>query len=210
MRKQLPVLVVLLFCMLASLASYGQKRKPAAPKPEPKEPVTVHVAIIDGDLPDIKVLMKGLAPDTRVFVAGEEETSADLFKRVAGKCKRSNERIASVSIFSHGNKGEFAMGMDKISPRNLKFFGEDFSLLIDAMEAAPMLLVYSCNSGEGKNGDKLMASLQEVFPGKIYLSNNKTGKGGDWVLEVANTADMAPEVINAEYLTEHYKHSIGL
>ena len=195
--------------MLVSVASFGQKRKPAATKPVPKEPKVVHVAIIDGVLPDIKVLMKGLAPETRVFIAGEEETTTDLFRRVAGKSKRSNETIASVSIFSHGSKGEFGMGMDKISSRNLKFIGEDFSLLLDAMEADPKLLVFSCNSGEGKNGEKLLSSLQEVFPGKIYLSNNKTGKDGDWILEVSNTPDAAPEVVNAEYMNQNYKHSIG-
>ena len=100
------------------------------------------------------------------------------------------------------------MGKDRITARNLRFIGSDLQILTEVLSDNSHLMIYSDQAASGKNGAKLMEALQPLVPAQISLSDNLTGQGGDWRLEVTNGKETPPQLLDTEYLQKHYKHSL--
>ncbi len=204
MRKLVPFAFILSAVFFSALPAFAQPKADAVAAPG-----VVNIAIVNSSLPHSRTLIKGLDESVKVYVVRDHEIIDDVFKRISRQCNKSNETIGSIAVFSPGKSGQFDLGGDKISPRNLKFIGKGFSVITPVLAPDAQLLIYTSEVGNGKNGEKLMTSLKDYFPGKIYMSSNLTGKGGDWDLEISNADTPAPVLVNTEYLNKHYRYALG-
>ena len=147
------------------------------------------VVLIDGSLDDPELLERAAQEDALVQVYdSSSESAADVLSRISQLADESGERISSVSIFSHGSQGEFALGNDSVSLDNLDSTADAWQALRESLTEDGNLYLFGCNVAEG-DGVALLDALAELSGADIFASDDLSGAGGDWQLEAASSGD---------------------
>ncbi len=117
----------------------------------------------------------------------------------------SNKRETIFHLFSHGRSGELHLNGKWLNANQIVSFLENnksFSVF-----NFKYLNIYGCDFASGKKGKQAIAYIQKQFNIKVNASVNRTGKDGDWLLELGNykfegaenyvyTLQNSPEICN--------------
>ncbi|WP_027359074.1 DUF4347 domain-containing protein [Desulforegula conservatrix] len=140
----------------------------------------VEVVFVDSRVSDAKNLLAGLSPDcTAVFIdAGKDGLSqmADYLSAHPG--------ADAVHILAHGSDGNLLLGSTFLDSDSIKGKADDLSKIGGLLSEEGDILIYSCGFGAGDKGAALVGTLAAMTGADVAASDDRTGKGGDWDLEI--------------------------
>lgn len=153
---------------------------------EPFEPrfMLSSVAVLDSALADVAGLRSALGADvTLVEFNRQTDAPHDVIASVLNALG-PGETLDSLSIFSHGREGRFQFGRRWVDTDTLGV--NDWQELRTRFSDGGQLQIYACETGVGPAGQQLVDRLADLTGAAVWASDDITGLGGDWELEVTS------------------------
>ncbi|WND01397.1 DUF4347 domain-containing protein [Temperatibacter marinus] len=151
---------------------------------ESGEDATVTLVIVDGSIPDKETFIKGLAADTEVVVLdGEVSGIKQVIELLSGY-----SGLDSIHFVTHGAEGSFSLGTDRIDAEGLKQDTAFLKAIDAAVKDGGDIHLYGCHVGAGEEGAELLEIFAAGASVDMAASDDITGSGGDWDLEIKTGA----------------------
>ncbi|OPA96021.1 glycosyl hydrolase [Pseudomonas fluorescens] len=157
------------------------------------------VLFVDSRVKDSASLLQGVAPGTQVV---QLEASKDGLQQIADYLD-SHQGVSSVQIIAHGNAGDLWLGNSYLSADNVQARGDVLARIGQDMNVGGDILIYGCYTAEGDRGLGLVDSLAQLTGRDVAASNDRTGLGGDWDLEIATGNIESANVLSASAMSEY-------
>lgn len=136
------------------------------------------IAFVDAGLANIETLIEGLE-NTQVVLVDEQQDGIEKITSVLSQY----DNVGEVHVFSHASSGVLKLGSAVLTHRTDRYddrieqWGRSLSSEAD-------LLFYGCNLAATDNGIALLDRVARLSGADVAASNDLTGIGGDWQLEV--------------------------
>ncbi len=140
---------------------------------------TRNIAFVDAGLSDIDTLIKGLE-NTQIVLLDSQQNGIDQITSVLAEY---NE-LGSVHIFSHGTQGSLQLGNTDLNNSTIEGYSNRLSQWQSALSSEADILFYGCDLAAGDEGMALTHRISQLTGADVAASNDLTGIGGDWQLEV--------------------------
>ncbi|SEC83166.1 Ig-like domain-containing protein [Pseudomonas kilonensis] len=157
------------------------------------------VVFVDSRVKDAANLLEGVAPGTQVV---QLDATKDGLQQIADYLD-THQGISSVQIIAHGNAGDLWLGNSYLSADNVQARSEVLAQIGQDMNAGGDILIYGCYTAEGERGLSLVDSLAQLTGRDVAASNDRTGLGGDWDLEIATGSIESANVLSANAMSEY-------
>ncbi|WP_411386163.1 Ig-like domain-containing protein [Pseudomonas sp. MPB03] len=157
------------------------------------------VVFVDSRVKDSASLLEGVAPGTQVV---QLDATKDGLQQIADYLD-THQGVSSVQIIAHGNAGDLWLGNSYLSADNVQARSEVLAQIGQDMNAGGDILIYGCYTAEGERGLSLVDSLAQLTGRDVAASNDRTGLGGDWDLEIATGTIESANVLSANAMSEY-------
>ncbi|WP_053177573.1 Ig-like domain-containing protein [Pseudomonas kilonensis] len=157
------------------------------------------VVFVDSRVKDAASLLEGVAPGTQVV---QLDATKDGLQQIADYLD-THQGISSVQIIAHGNAGDLWLGNSYLSADNVQARSAVLAQIGQDMNAGGDILIYGCYTAEGERGLSLVDSLAQLTGRDVAASNDRTGLGGDWDLEIATGSIESANVLSANAMSEY-------
>ncbi|MDO7898617.1 Ig-like domain-containing protein [Pseudomonas citrulli] len=157
------------------------------------------VVFVDSRVKDSASLLEGVTPGTQVV---QLDATKDGLQQIADYLD-THQGISSVQIIAHGNAGDLWLGNSYLSADNVQARSEVLAQIGQDMNAGGDILIYGCYTAEGDRGLALVDSLAQLTGRDVAASNDRTGVGGDWDLEIATGNIESANVLSATAMSEY-------
>ncbi|WP_335943686.1 Ig-like domain-containing protein [Pseudomonas sp. G166] len=157
------------------------------------------VVFVDSRVKDSASLLEGVAPGTQVV---QLDATKDGLQQIADYLD-THQGISSVQIIAHGNAGDLWLGNSYLSADNVQARSDVLAQIGQDMNAGGDILIYGCYTAEGERGLSLVDSLAQLTGRDVAASNDRTGLGGDWDLEIATGNIESANVLSANAMSEY-------
>ncbi|WP_434573131.1 DUF4347 domain-containing protein [Pseudomonas sp. Z3-6] len=157
------------------------------------------VVFVDSRVKDAASLLEGVAPGTQVV---QLDATKDGLQQIADYLD-THQGVSSVQIIAHGNAGDLWLGDSYLSADNVQARSEVLAQIGQDMNAGGDILIYGCYTAEGERGLSLVDSLAQLTGRDVAASNDRTGLGGDWDLEIATGSIESANVLSANAMSEY-------
>ncbi|NLX05086.1 MAG: DUF4347 domain-containing protein, partial [Phycisphaerae bacterium] len=146
------------------------------------------VVLIDNSLNDRELLFQSVDGKSVVIEYNSLfDTSTQVLNRVIATAAGRHEAIGSLTILSHGNPGEFTLGNQWITGNTVGEQQAVWRELGKVFAPGGNIYVFGCNTGDPSGGGQVLLNHLAAWTGAdVFASNDITGAGGDWTLEVAS------------------------
>jgi hypothetical protein len=162
------------------------------------------VVFIDARVEDSAELLKGISPEAEVVYLSAD---TDGVKQMADYLS-AHPGASAVHVLAHGYEGNLWLGTTFIDNSTVQAHSADFARIGQGIAAGGDILLYSCDTGAGEDGAQLLGQLAGLTGADIAASSNRTGAGGDWVLEVTTGRIEAASPF-AQASLHAYDHSLA-
>ncbi len=152
---------------------------------------SVDLVLIDAALPEHDTLVDAVAGARVITYDGTRQSAGDVLRQATSVAVEAGRSISTLSIVAHGREGAFALGDGWIDAQALVAQSEQWAELGQYMAEGAEIRLLGCNVGRGELGRQLVDGLAMRTSADVFASDDTTGLGGDWVLEVATDADEA-------------------
>ena len=154
-----------------------------AATPESKNMIAYReVAFIDPGISDLPSLLSGLRPDIDAIVLPEAgDAVAEIATRLQGRSD-----LSAVHIIAHGQPGEVRFAAGSLSLETLSDRAADVAEIGDALGADGEILLWCCNTGEGRIGAAFIDALARTTGARVSAASGRIGaavQGGSWGLD---------------------------
>jgi glucose/arabinose dehydrogenase len=105
--------------------------------------------------------------------------------------------LSSVQIISHGSAGDLQLGNTHLNQGSLNQYADRLQQWGQSLSAEGDLLFYGCNVAAAA-GKEFIQQVSDLTGADVQASDDLTGMGGDWDLEVATGSIEATQAIGAE------------
>ncbi|AHL31563.1 glycosyl hydrolase [Pseudomonas brassicacearum] len=157
------------------------------------------VVFVDSRVKDSASLLEGVAPGTQVV---QLDATKDGLQQIADYLD-THQGVSSVQIIAHGNAGDLWLGNSYLSADNVQARSEVLAQIGQDMNVGGDILIYGCYTAEGDRGLGLVNSLAQLTGRDVAASNDRTGLGGDWDLEIATGNIESANVLSANAMSEY-------
>ncbi len=157
------------------------------------------VVFVDSRVKDSANLLEGLAPGTQVV---QLDATQDGLQQIADYLD-THQGVSSVQIIAHGNAGDLWLGNSYLSADNVQARSEVLAQIGQDMNAGGDILIYGCYTAEGERGLNFVDSLAQLTGRDVAASNDRTGLGGDWDLEIATGNIESANVLSNSAMSEY-------
>ncbi len=144
---------------------------------EPKN----HLVVIDSAVDNIEQLTANLEASQVVILAGDQDGIAQITQAIASF---DSAEIDSLHIFSHADAGVLQLGNSDLDAARLNRYADEMSEWGEAIAPEGDILLYGCNLAAGSTGQHFIEQLSGLTGADVAASDDLTGVGGDWDLEV--------------------------
>ncbi|APC16612.1 glycosyl hydrolase [Pseudomonas frederiksbergensis] len=193
---------------VASKDTHGQADNTSAATPAPAATPTAvpgqSVVFVDSRIKDADSLLKGVAPGTQVV---QLDATKDGLQQIADYLD-THHGVSTVEIIAHGNSGDLWLGDTYLSADNVAARSAVLARIGNDMNVGGDILIYACNTAAGDQGISFVDSLAQLTGRDIAASNNRTGVGGDWDLEIATGTIESHNVLAAQSMAA-YQYSLA-
>ena len=139
---------------------------------------------IDSTISDLDNFISNLRPEVEANVLGCSSPAtvqiAEALKNRAG--------IKAIHVVAHGRAGEVQFAAGTLTTDTLNQYSTELSYIGAALAPDGDLLVWSCNTAQGKNGKTFIESLARMTGANVAGATGLVGSlvfGGEWVIESA-------------------------
>ncbi|MDT3313083.1 Ig-like domain-containing protein [Pseudomonas sp. rhizo66] len=182
---------------VASKDTHGQAD--ATPAASPVAVTGQSVVFVDSRVKDADSLVQGVAPGTQVV---KLDATKDGLQQIADYLDQ-HHGVSSVQIIAHGNAGDLWLGNSYLSADNVAQRSAILGEIGKDMNAGGDILIYGCYTAEGDRGLSFVDSLAQLTGRDVAASNNRTGVGGDWDLEIATGTIESANVLSTKAMSEY-------
>lgn len=156
------------------------------------------IVFVDSRVQDSATLLQSISSTAEVVYlrAGE-----DGLKQMAAALGERGD-VGAVHILAHGSEGQLWLGTTFLDASTLAGQSEALAALGRGLTSGGDLLVYACNLAGG-TGAQFVAHLAELTGADVAASNNRTGSGGDWQLEITTGGIESANVLSANAMSEY-------
>jgi hypothetical protein len=141
------------------------------------------IAFVDPGIDDIDEFLSGLRPDVDAAVLGALDAPA---AQISAALK-SRTALTAVHIVAHGAPGEVSLAGRPLSLETLDGNANDLSSIGQALAAGGGLLLWTCNTGQGRRGSAFIAQLSRIASADVSAAAGLVGspaRGARWELDV--------------------------
>ncbi|WP_408981234.1 Ig-like domain-containing protein [Pseudomonas sp. B21-028] len=157
------------------------------------------VVFVDSRVKDAASLLEGVAPGTQVV---QLDATKDGLQQIADYLD-THQGVSSVQIIAHGNAGDLWLGNAYLSADNVQARAEVLAQIGQDMNAGGDILIYGCYTAQGERGLELVDSLAQLTGRDVAASNDRTGLGGDWDLEIATGNIESANALSANAMSDY-------
>ncbi|MFJ2537185.1 Ig-like domain-containing protein [Pseudomonas sp. NPDC087614] len=182
---------------VASKDTHGQAD--ATPAASPVAVPGQSVVFVDSRVKDADSLLQGIAPGTQVV---KLDATQDGLQQIADYLDQ-HQGVSSVQIIAHGNAGDLWLGNSYLSADNVAQRSAILGEIGKDMNVGGDILIYGCYTVEGDRGLSFVDSLAQLTGRDVAASNNRTGVGGDWDLEIATGTIESANVLSTKAMSEY-------
>ncbi len=182
---------------VASKDTHGQAD--ATPAASPVAVPGQSVVFVDSRVKDADSLLQGIAPGTQVV---KLDATKDGLQQIADYLDQ-HQGVSSVQIIAHGNAGDLWLGNSYLSADNVAQRSAILGEIGKDMNVGGDILIYGCYTAEGDRGLSFVDSLAQLTGRDVAASNNRTGVGGDWDLEIATGTIESANVLSTKAMSEY-------
>ena len=163
------------------------------------------VAVIDSSLRDFQSLVgsaEALGMEV-ILISPQSHGLKVLTEELEGM-----SNISSLHIFSHGSNASVQLGVDDLNPHSLNEHREALEAIRDHLGDNADILLYGCDIAEGEEGKQLLIELADLTQADVAASDDRTGIGGDWDLEI--TQGEVEQLDESQLISfAHYDHNLA-
>ena len=164
------------------------------------------IVFIDSRVQDTATLLQGLQPGTEVVFlqAGQD----GLAQMAAALGERGD--VGTVQVIAHGSAGQLWLGSSFLDNAALQQpeVQAQLAALGLGLTADGDLLIYACNTAQGSEGAQFVSTLAALTGADVAASDDRTGAGGDWELELSTGSIGADAALSAQGVAQ-YQHSLA-
>jgi hypothetical protein len=157
------------------------------------------VVFIDSRVVDSASLLENAAPGTQIVSLDADK---DGLSQIAEYLDQ-HQGMTSVQIIAHGNAGDLWLGNSYLSADNIAARSATLAEIGQDMRAGGDILIYGCYTAEGDRGLSFVNSLAQLTGRDVAASNDRTGLGGDWDLEIATGSIESANVLSADAMSDY-------
>ncbi|MFW5411213.1 putative Ig domain-containing protein [Pectobacterium brasiliense] len=158
------------------------------------------VVFIDTSLTDYQTLVDNVPTGIEVVLL---DGSKDGLSQLAEWAK-NHSGYDAIHVLSHGGEGELQLGTLTLDSKTADARAADLTTLGSALTESGDLLLYGCEVAQN-SGQSFVSLLAQITGADIAASNDTTGKGGDWNLEIQTG------IIEAATLhIDSYQHALNV
>ncbi|HZX33268.1 MAG TPA: Ig-like domain-containing protein [Rhodocyclaceae bacterium] len=162
------------------------------------------VVFVDARVQDKETLLANIDPKAEVVVLDQKSDGLDqMAAYLAG-----HHNVGSVQIVAHGWEGNLWLGNTFVDQASLEAHKADLSTIGQALKPGGDILVYACDTAAGTDGRAFVNTLSQLTGADVAASDNRTGSGGDWKLEIATGSIEAVPMLSADAMAG-YDHSLA-
>ncbi|QJD71152.1 Calx-beta domain-containing protein [Marinobacterium sp. LSUCC0821] len=145
-------------------------------------PTAREVYFIDASLADVQTLINAVPTDAEIFMV---EAGVDGFAFMA-ETLANESGISAIHVLGHGSVGEAQLGSVTLSDSNLDSYSAQLAAIGQSLTAEGDILLYGCNVAASGDGEAFIQEIATLTQADVAASDDVTGAGGDWELEVAS------------------------
>jgi hypothetical protein len=157
------------------------------------------VVFVDSRVKEAGSLLEGVAPGTQVV---KLDAGKDGLQQIADYLDQ-HQGISSVQIIAHGNAGDLWLGDSYLSADNVTARSAVLAQIGKDINAGGDILIYGCYTAEGERGLSFVDSLAQMTGRDVAASNNRTGVGGDWDLEIVTGNIESANVLSIQAMSDY-------
>jgi hypothetical protein len=176
-------------------STIGQNSKPS------------NIAFIDSNIDDYQYLVKGLQPNTDIWILDPQQDAITQITQVLSGLSD----IQSLSIFSHGSDGHLQLGSTDLNLNNLGNYADELTNWRGALTEDADIQLYSCNVAAGQVGQQFVTQIDQLTGADVAASQDLTGSasvGANWKLEFSTGAIETPNLLQS-WAQDGYNHTLA-
>jgi Domain of unknown function (DUF4347)/FG-GAP-like repeat len=159
---------------------------------------------IDAAIEDSQWFAQGVAASTEVhWLQPGSDAIAQITQTLLGRTG-----IASLQIIAHGQAGGIQLGNSWLNGQTLANAGAAIQSWGIALTPSADILLYGCNVAQGAVGQAFVQQLAQITGADVAASDDLTGQGGDWTLEV-QTGEIESRLEIAAPVLQRYHHQLA-
>lgn len=144
-----------------------------------------HLVFIDSAVDNIEQLTANLKASQVVVLEGDQDGIAQITQAIASFGTLFNgSEIDSIHILSHADAGVIQLGSSRLDAAGLNRYADEINGWGEAIASEGDILLYGCNLAAGATGQHFIEQLSGLAGADVAASDDLTGAGGDWDLEV--------------------------
>ncbi|MEC4983286.1 MAG: malectin domain-containing carbohydrate-binding protein [Oscillatoria sp. PMC 1068.18] len=155
--------------------------------------------IIDPSVTNYQQLTEGISSAAEVILLND---STDGIAQIS-EILSDRREITSLHLVSHGDIASLELGSTELSSENLEQYSESLQTWASAFTAEADILLYGCNVAAGETGSTFIQELANLTSADVAASDDLTGVGGDWNLEVTTANIETGIVFDAEAIANY-------
>ncbi|NJA04139.1 DUF4347 domain-containing protein [Methylococcaceae bacterium WWC4] len=167
--------------------------------PEAPAAPPTSVIFVDSRVRDAETLLAGADPRAEVVML---EAGRDGVQQMADYLADRRD-IAAISIVAEGGEANVWLGNAWLNNDSIGGYAAQLDTIGQALAADGDLQIYSCNLGRGTDGATFARTLADLTGADVAVSDNRTGAGGDWDLEVRTGDVSAPAAFSASAMADY-------
>ena len=161
------------------------------------------IVFVDTRVPDYQSLLASIDPSAEVVLLA---TDRDGVQQIA-QALTGRTNVDAIHIISHGDAGVLLLGDSPVYQGNLAQYSDQLQAIGQALTAEGDIQLYGCEVGQGNVGKQFIDQLATLTGADVAASDDVTGKGGDWVLEITTGAISSSSALNLSQLA-NYDHRL--
>lgn len=164
------------------------------------------IVFIDSRVQDTATLLQGLKPGTEVVFL---QAGQDGLAQIAAALGERGD-VGTVQVIAHGSAGQLWLGSSFLDNAALQRpeVQAQLAALGRGLTADGDLLIYACNTAQGSEGTQFVSTLAALTGADVAASDDRTGAGGDWELEISTGSIEQAAPLLAQAVAP-YQHSLA-
>ena len=134
------------------------------------------VAFVDTSVKDYETLVQGIGDNVEIYLVNSLDEIQTILKH--------ETEIDALHVLSHGSTGEITVGNDVLNQNTLAHYDALIQTIKNAMSENGDVLLYGCDVAANGEGQAFVNAVAASTDADIAASNDTTGVGGDWDLEI--------------------------
>jgi len=164
-----------------------------------------HLVFVDAAVDDFEQLMAGLEA-ARVVVIDDEQNGIEHITDTLAEYAQSP--LDSVHIISHGDRGSLQLGNAVLDAEGMAEYTDELIGWGSAIATEGDIFLYGCNVAADPTGHTFVQQLSQLTGADVAASDDFTGQGGDWELEVTTGSVEAPIILDTP-TQENYQGTLA-